>query len=267
MTPAEIEAKLRREAAEAKDRIARMVAMDEVNERVEMERVQAAKHREALETEAMESWDFDVGTSRLVGQTRNVNGSMTGSFISPYWEAACRRTVVEAWMEMHNRLIAQSPSLSSDGAGVAGDSMASKVLHIPGFLNSDYHDLLLARLQELRPFAVVHSMRVVRKVTPVKSKPKLVFAIGVDGAYGLYNWGQIPECFSLIAEAPEFVLELMDKVRLAYPDLSGLNHLIITFGDSGNSGIPPHQDKAFSSDSSGSYENGSTIALMNMGAR
>ena len=116
--------------------------------------------------------------------------------------------------------------------------MASQVLHMPEFLNGEYHDLLLARLQALRPFAAVRSTRVVGKVTPVKPRPKLVFAIGVDGAYGLYDWGQIPECFSLIAEAPEFVLELMDKVRSSYPDLAGLNHLIITFGDSGKSGIP-----------------------------
>jgi hypothetical protein len=66
MTPAEMEAKLRREDADAKERIARMVATDEMNEQLELERLQDEQRREALETDEMESWDFDVGTSRLV---------------------------------------------------------------------------------------------------------------------------------------------------------------------------------------------------------
>ena len=146
------------------------------------------------------------------------------------------------------------------------EALASKVVHICPFIDGEYHDLLLDRLKALRPYAVVHSMRMYGKLTPVTSRPKLVFGIGRDGAYGLYNWGQIKECFTLIAEAPDFIVELLNKVRAMSPELADLNHAIVTFADDGSSGIPPHQDKAFSLESSGPIEDASTLALMNMGA-
>ena len=53
------------------------------------------------EIEAMASCDFDVGSARLVGVSRQTGGSHQGNFVSPYWGAAARRTLVEGIVQMH----------------------------------------------------------------------------------------------------------------------------------------------------------------------
>lgn len=61
------------------------------------------------EINAMESWDFDVGCARLVGRIVMVGAQISSSdFGSPYWEAACRRSLVDGLVEMQNKSMVSS---------------------------------------------------------------------------------------------------------------------------------------------------------------
>ena len=53
------------------------------------------------EIEAMASWDFDVGSTRLVGTSQQIGGLHQGNFVSPYWGAVARRSLVEGIVQMH----------------------------------------------------------------------------------------------------------------------------------------------------------------------
>jgi hypothetical protein len=55
------------------------------------------------EIEAMKSWDFDAGSARVVGEIRKISGCHISNFISPYWEAAGRRALVDGLIEMHSK--------------------------------------------------------------------------------------------------------------------------------------------------------------------
>jgi len=67
------------------------------------------------ETDDMTGWDFDIGTSREVGVARFISGCYIGNFISPYWGAAGRRSLVDGLAAMHSR----KPDASSSSAGQA----------------------------------------------------------------------------------------------------------------------------------------------------
>ena len=69
-------------------------------------------------------------------------------------------------------------------------AMASQVTHVPSFINGEHRDRLVDQLHSLREHSAVHSMKVMGKTVAVKSRPKLVFAMGLEGEYGLYKWGQ-----------------------------------------------------------------------------
>lgn len=64
-------------------------------------KVEAGKRTVEDEIEAMASCDFDVGSARMVGVSRQSGGSHQGIFVSPYWGAAARRSLVEGIVQMH----------------------------------------------------------------------------------------------------------------------------------------------------------------------
>ena len=54
------------------------------------------------ELEGMEMCDFDAGSARLVGTARQIGGRVQGNFISPYWEAASRKALVDCIVQTHS---------------------------------------------------------------------------------------------------------------------------------------------------------------------
>jgi hypothetical protein len=112
-------------------------------------------------------------------------------------------------------------------------------------------------------------MRIVGKEVVVASRPKLVFALASlpNGQLGLYMWGQLERCYFLINMAPQFVTELHQYIVDAYPAAQAMNHCILTFATDGSKAIPPHHDKKYNRLSTHpTYETGSDILLLNIGA-
>lgn len=130
---------------------------------------------------------------------------------------------------------------------------ANKVLHFPGAIGKTYHDSLMNHFVELAEFKVAHTMTMPRSqsgVVKVTSRPKLVFAkMNEQGEYGLYHWGQVEDDYAEIGPMPDFAQQFMECVEQKYGHIVGApcgNHFLVTFSH----GIPAHQDKRFSAESS-----------------
>jgi len=164
---------------------------------------------------------------------------------------------------------------------------AKHIKHIKGFVGMiapGYLESFTSRLMAIRSEAMTHHFNVAGRGVAVTSRPKQVYCRRNDrGEFGLYFWGQVKEDFMLVTDLPGFadeflalvvnavvalITEQMPECRGMIPFIRQMNHMLLTFGDNGTKGIPPHNDKAYSSKTlKGQYESGTPILLFNFGAR
>jgi hypothetical protein len=86
------------------------------------------------ETEALESWDFDVGSTRVVGAMRTVGGCVVdATYVSPYWAVASRRSLVDGLAKLYSTNTPASESLE-----VAEQPDATPVDTCPPYLDLNH---------------------------------------------------------------------------------------------------------------------------------
>ena len=167
------------------------------------------------------------------------------------------------------------PSGSQPSSEVPAGAKLQKALDavelIHNTFSQRYHDLLVKKLDELRPLAIAHTMtlRDAGEVL-VSRRPKLVYGRFTDGLAPLYDWGQIEADYTQIRPMPEFAEEFLEQVQLVQPKdgaVAAANHFLLTFSD----GIVPHSDKRFNTLTKNRRHNApeahAPLMLFNFGAR
>jgi hypothetical protein len=70
---------------------------------------------EEEEAACVESWDFDVGTTRIVGRVQTTGGCVVATnFSTPYWQTACHRSLVDGLLELHSKKATPTINLFPD---------------------------------------------------------------------------------------------------------------------------------------------------------
>ena len=135
----------------------------------------------------------------------------------------------------------------------------------PKLLPQHLLDALTVFAQQHLNDVQAHTMARTKK--PLESRPKLVWGIkdSAHQGYALYIWKQALQDYGRIGDPPKLISDLMTFMSGECGE--AFNHCIFQVYSSGAAGIGPHQDKAFTAESTGAVENSTTkICDLSIGA-